>query len=195
MPKSPNERIALMGHVLAAILKRQYRYNLSKGFFKWTQLPPPLGTQINCKAAAYLAKRLAEEKWGLEGACLKVVGFAAKDGFIVPAATGMKALGTTAPEIRTPVLACWEFSNHYRVQDPKGYNKIYDPVFGTSGNFNPTGILASSPSEVDVKAGVQITEYGEKYRVIRSLSAATKVEVLKQGPVAKKYIVDDALFK
>jgi hypothetical protein len=199
MPQSAIERNAIMGEVLAQITSMAYRYNLTKGFSGWTTLPPPRGTEINCRAAATLAKRLAEEKHGMEGTFLKVIGYTPGQGlgFIVVATPGMKALGTTDPEISTVELKCWEFDNHYRVVDPNGFNKIYDPIFGTSGNFNPTGILASEKekSETIATSLCQISVYGEKYRITRGIGFPTKVDVLKPGPVDPKYFVTDLLFK
>lgn len=197
MTQSASERMALMGEVLGAISSQGYVYDLSKGFSMWPILPPPGGTRINCQAAANLAKRLAEEKLGLEGKHLKVVSTKPKGGFIVPAASGRKALGTTAPDVVTLALSCWEFDNHFRVQDPKGLNKVYDPIFGTSGNHNPTGISASSETKLERIQGAfcQITEYGEKYRITRGIGIKSTVEVLKQGPVAANYVISDANFK
>jgi len=146
MPQTAMERVALMGNVLGIISTQGYIYDLSKGFSTWPVVPPPRGTRINCMAAAKLAKRMAEEKHGVEGSFLKLVVAKPKGGFIVPASPGMKALGTTVPGIVSPGFSCWEFDNHYRVKDPQGLNKIYDPIFGTSGNFNPTGISVSKDS-------------------------------------------------
>ena len=197
-PQNPIERTAIMGDVLAEIRSMGYRYNLTKGFSGWTALPPPRGTEINCRAAATLAKRLAEEKHGMEGAFLKVIGFKPGEGlgFIVVATPGMKALGTTDPEISTVELECWEFDNHYRVVDPNGFQKIYDPIFGTSGNFNPTGILSSEKEKSETVGDSlrQISVYGEKYRITRGIGFPTKVDVLKPGPIDPKYIVTDLFF-
>jgi hypothetical protein len=190
-----DERMAIMGNVLAEITTAGYIYDLTKGFYQWPDLPPPKGTRINCRAAANLAKRLAEEKRGLEGTSLKVIGFTPKDGFIVLATPGIKALGSTQPEINTPTLKCWEFDNHYRVQDPIGGNKVYDPIFGTSGNFNPEGILASSPTQSPPGESKMTTIYGEKYQITRGIGVPTEVIILHTQTVDQKYIVGDSNFQ
>jgi len=184
-----------MGEVLVEIAEGGYIYSLSKGYSQWPNLPPPKGTQINCRAAANLAKRLAEEKRGLKGTYLKVISFAPKGGFIVLAAPGEKVLGSTEPVINTPNLKGWEFDNHYRVQDPEGENKVYDPIFGTSGNLNPKGILASSPTQSGGSPIKMTTIYGEKYQVTRGIDGSMEVAILHDKEVDKKYIVHDSNFE
>jgi hypothetical protein len=185
-----------MGTVLGVISSQGYIYDLSKGYSQWVKLPPPRGTRINCRAAAILAKRLAEEQYDVDGDFLKIICAKPKGGFIVLSNSGIKALGTTNPEIKTKNIGCWEFDNHYRVKDTAGFNKIYDPIFGSSGNLNPQGIKASSDTKLEKVEGTmcQITEYGEKYRVIRSLGAQNGIEVLNKSPVDIKYIVTDQDF-
>lgn len=197
MTQDASTRLKIMGDVLGVISTQGYRYNLSKGFSGWANLPPPAGTEINCQAAANLAKRLAEEQYGLEGDSLQVVSVKPKGGFIVVASPGQKALGTTGPTVDTPQLKCWEFDNHFRVKDPKGFNKVYDPIFGSSGASNPTGIGASKTytglQKIDGKDWM-VTEYGEKYKVMRCFGAPARVEVLKAGAVTGQYLIDDSKF-
>jgi hypothetical protein len=192
-----------MGEVLDEITTGGYIYDLKKGYSQWPDLPPPKHTPINCRAAANLAKRLAEEKKGLKG--LKVIHFAPEHGFIVLAAPDEEVLGSTKPEIdvaarqswdgNTQTFKCWEFANHYRVQDPEGGHKVYDPIFGTSGTFNPKGILASSATESGGSPIKMTTIYGEKYQVTRGINVPTEVVILHDKEVDEKYIVHDSNFQ
>ena len=67
--------------------------------------------------------------------------------------------------------------------------KVFDPTFGTSGNFNPTGVRCTSTTMEGMK---MISVYGAKYKIIRS--AAFEAELLLPLPVADKDVVDDADF-
>ena len=160
-PLTSSERLAIMGEVILKIQGAGYIYDLQKGASHWAKIPPPRGTKLNCQAAARLAKEMAEER-GVTG--LKIIATKLKDGFFVPSAPGVKALGSNEPPVRTPQVRGWEFDNHYRVKDPV-INKVYDPTFGTSGNFNPEGVKCTS-TEVDWPKMISI--YGEKYKIIRS---------------------------
>ena len=216
MPQTIDERYFIMGEVLAEIISQNYTYTLNRADKNFAQLPPPQGTEINCEAAAWLAKRLAEERGvtapkldqngkpvpnqteqlKIEGSDLKLAKFSNKDGgFLVLANNGEKALGTTPPTIASNGISGWEFETHYRLFDVVG-KKVYDPIFGTSGLQNPIGILASSTN----KAG-DVTTYGEKYKVTQvttrvgnGFQMVRTVDVLSQEPVAQKYIIDDSKF-
>lgn len=194
MPQTQEDRYKIMGDALAEIISQKYIYSLSKGSSNFTEMPPKPGTEMNCEAAARLLKRLAEEKRGLEGNDLKIVYFGPKDGFFV-LSNGEDALGTSRPHIISDVISGWEFEKHYRVQDPVCDNKVYDPIFGTSGRYNPSGILASGPSTVTDQARSMVSIYGEKYKITHTLNQPVKVELLSNDPVDPKWIVDDSKFQ
>ena len=183
---NPSERITIMGDVLAQITSAGYLYDLGAGASQWAQVPPPRGTKLNCQAAARLAKQMGEAR-GLDK--LVVVATSIKDGFLVVVAAGIKAFGGCMPPINKPPIFAWEFDNHYRVHDPV-VGKTYDPVFGTSGAFNPTGILCTSTA---VEFPKMISVYGKKYKVTRGTTF--EVEVLNQNPVPASDVVNDSHFK
>ncbi len=187
------ERCIIMGEALAEIAAAGYVYKLSKRSTTWLKFPPPKGTEMNCEAAAYLLKWLAEKR-GVRGG-LRIVKIRIKLGFAVAVAPGTFALGTTPPEVITPELCCWEFDNHYRVRDTEQGDKAYDAIFGTSGVFNPEGIICTKQTLV---AGGMIGEYGEKYRITRT-NDKTKVELMsgktKASPVDARYVVSDPTFE
>jgi hypothetical protein len=187
------ERCIIMGEVLAEIATAGYVYTLSKGSTSWLKFPPPQGTQMNCEAAAYLLKWLAEKR-GIRGG-LRIVKFSTPLGFMVEAAPGLSALGTTPPEVITPELRCWEFDNHYRVRDTEQGDKAYDAIFGTSGAFNPEGVLCTKQTLVP---GGMVGEYGEKYRITRT-TKMTKVELMsgktKSSKVDARYVISDPTFE
>lgn len=183
---NPTERISIMGEVIAEITSAGYIYDLGAGASQWAQVPPPRGTKLNCQAAARLAKQMGEAR-GLDK--LVVVATSIKDGFLVVVAAGIKAFGGCMPPINKPPIFGWEFDNHYRVHDPV-VGKTYDPVFGTSGAFNPTGILCTSTA---VEFPKMISVYGKKYKVSRSTTF--EVEVLNNNPVPASDVVNDSHFK
>lgn len=174
-----------MGEVLQQIQGAGYIYDLGRGASSWVKLPPPRGTRLNCQAAARLAKEMAEQR-GVTG--LKIVATKIADGFFVPAAAGVKALGGNPPPVNTVHVKGWEFDNHYRVKDTVT-GKVFDPTFGTSGNFNPTGVRCTSTNVEGMK---MISVYGTKYKIIRN--AAFEAELLSPLPVADKDVVEDADF-
>ena len=137
---------------------------------------------MNCQAAACLAKVMAENRGITE---LKIVTTNIKDGFFVPSAQGIKALGNNEPPVRTAQVMGWEFDNHYRVKDLV-INKVYDPTFGTSGNFNPAGVRCTS---TQVEFPKMISIYGEKYKIIRS--HIFEAQLLSQTQVSGIYLVED----
>lgn len=180
------ERTLIMGEVLGEISTAGYIYDLGAGNHSWAVVPPPRGTRLNCQAAARLAIRMAEDR-GVES--LQVVSTKLKDGFLVQASRGMKAFGNSDPMIQLHNFSGWEFDNHYRVKDPVG-GKVYDPTFGTSGNFNPKGIHCTT--ETYFKGTTMVSVYGEKYEVTRT--HVFEVKELKPGPIAPRFVVDDRNF-
>ena len=191
------ERCIIMGEALEEIAAAGYVYNLTKGSSNWQSFPPPKGTELNCEAAAYLLKWLAERRGIRRG--LRVVVLKPRFGFIVEAGPGMLALGTTPPEIVTPLLSCWEFDNHYRVRDSEAGDKAYDAIFGSSGVLNPKGVRATPPEpDPVVPIGTMITDYGEKYRITRGLNRKTTVELihgkLKASQIDPTFMLKDANF-
>ncbi|MBN1932483.1 MAG: hypothetical protein JW786_12845 [Desulfobacterales bacterium] len=103
----------------------------------------------------------------------------------MPSTPSIKALGGNRPPVQTAQVSGWEFDNHYRVKDPV-INKVYDPTFGTSGNFNPVGIKCTA-TEVDFPRMISI--YGEKYKVIRS--NIFEAQLLSLAPIDPQYFVDN----
>lgn len=191
------ERCIIMGEVLEEIAGAGYVYSLPKGSSAWQSFPPPKGTELNCEAAAYLLKWLAEKR-GIRGG-LRIVVLKPRFGFIVEAEPGMLALGTTAPEIVTPLLSCWEFDNHYRVRDSEAGDKAYDAIFGSSGVLNPKGVAATPPEQNPVvPIGTMISDYGEKYRITRGVHLKTTVELihgkLKASQIDANFMLSDANF-
>jgi len=166
-----NERIRIMGEILFKIEAGGYTYDLKQSSSDWDQIPPPAGTKMNCKAAANLAIRMAKAE-GIEKGLI-LVKAEPKNGFFVPVAPGVKALGNNEPPVNDNNVRGWEFSNHYRVKDTNAA-KIYDPTFCTSGNFNPIGLKAlnETKTEKSTKGGKlsikMISLYGEKYEITRS---------------------------
>ena len=176
--------------IMNLIHEKGYIYDLNKSSTSWLELPPPPGTKLNCKSAAILMKRIAEQQ-GIEN--IKIVQTKIEKGFFVPSEPGIKALGTTDPMVITTAVCGWEFDNHFRVKDCKT-NIIYDPIFWTSGTTNPDGIRCTSSAVEDSyilfffsqgKAFVSV--YGDKYEITRSTKFTAKI--LSQGAVAHKFLV------
>ena len=141
---TPIERFEKIVALMEVMAGKYYKYDLRKGYSGWDQIPPANGTPMNCQAAARLLKRLAEETANFPKNQLEITFAKPKGGFIVLAGNGLKALGTTfAPITGEQGLACWEFDNHFRMFDARGFEKVYDPIFGTTGKFNPVGIVAT----------------------------------------------------
>jgi hypothetical protein len=181
-PLTPSDRLAIMGEVILQIQGAGYIYDLGKGATSWTKIPPPRGTRLNCQAAARLAKEMAEER-GVDR--LQIVATKIKDGFFIPASPGLKALGSSAPPVQTGQVKGWELDNHYRVKDPV-IGKVYDPIFGTSGAYNPDGVRCTSTR---VEFPKMTSVYGEKYEITRAGTFTARL--LSQRPVAPKYVVKD----
>jgi len=182
------ERLQIMGRVILQIQGAGYKYNLGKGFSGWPQVPPPRGTEMNCRAAADLAIKMAKEQ-GVEG--LKLVVTNIDGGFFVPASAGMKALGDNNPPISIGQVRGWEFDKHFRVWDER-INKVYDPTFGTSGIYNPVGIKCTKtiPSEFNPKTKT-ITAgsiYG-KYKIVRN-GPKWEAEILTNVKAASSKVTD-----
>lgn len=185
-PLTAAERQVIMGEVILQIQSAGYIYDLGQGASNWAQTPPPRGTRLNCQAVARLAKELAEQR-GING--LTIVATKIEGGFFVPSATGVKALGGNEPPVQTTHVRGWKFDNHYRVKDAMA-NKVYDPTFGTSGDFNPVGIKCTS-TKVDFPKMVSV--YGEKYEITRTHTFDARL--LSQGQTDRRYLVDNSDYR
>ena len=192
------ERSIILAEVMAAIFTKGYRYVLSKGAISsWTSFPPPTGSELNCEACAYLFKWMAEKRGIREG--LRVVFVKPVNGFIVRAAPGLLALGTTEPTITTDLFRGWEFDNHYRVRDTQQGDKSYDAVFGCCGVLNPDGILGTVAMPAPhVPVGTMVSDYGKKYRIQRSLHQPTSTVLIppmtRDSLIDPQYVLTDANF-
>jgi len=192
------ERSIILAEVMAEIFTKNYRYVLSKGAISsWTSFPPPKGAELNCEACAYLFKWMAEKRGIRDG--LRVVYLRPENGFIVAAAPGLLALGTSEPTIVTDLFRGWEFDNHYRVRDTEQGDKSYDAVFGSCGVLNPGGIAGTVPVPApQVPSGSMISDYGKKYRIERSVHHPTRTVLIppmtKDSPIDPQYLLTDANF-
>jgi hypothetical protein len=181
------ERIKVMGEVIKQITKAGYTYRQGAGQ-RPAQMPPPVGSGLNCSAAADVAIALGEQR-GVKPGLKKVKAGDEKNGFFVPATPGLKALGAGEPMVNTPLVKGWEFDYHYRVKDTVT-NMVYDPTFGSSSVFDPVGNPPGVKGTSTVAEGLKQTSvYGLKYQIIRTSKFET--HLLSQAPVAGQYVVSD----
>jgi hypothetical protein len=193
-----------MGDIIGQIQAAGYVYNLSKGGSDWAsgsdwaEIPPrgtwakmpPRGTEMNCRAAALLAMKMAADR-DLNLTGLKLVATRVENGFFIPSALGVKALGRNDPPVRKGRIMGWEFSHHYRVMDILT-GKVYDPTFGTSGNFNPVGVKCTSTETVHTEKGLSMTSvYGNKYKITWGIGSDCQAELISHEAVANDDYVDD----
>jgi len=174
--------------VIVQIQKLNYDYNLAKGSSNWDTIPPPARIEMNCKAAANLAVKMAEKK-GVNQ--LKLVVAQPKDGFFIPSiGKPLMAFGNNEPPVKTGIVSGWVFEYHYRVKDVVT-RKVYDPTFGTSDNDNPIGLkCTSTKTEIGVKSKM-VSIYGDKYAIIRELPGDYSVELIIDTLVHSKNIVEN----
>jgi len=182
------ERQQKLNKILELLQESNYIYDTAKGGMHGkTQMPPPLGTRMNCESAARVFMQLAKD---MEIENLQALYFKEDErgyGYFVPA-NGKLALGCQ-PEINSPVVNGWEFDNHWRVKDITT-GQIYDPTFGTSGE-NPIGILGTS-METGLNFNMK-TIYGEKYCIERQ-GMRVECSELSKALLNQKYLVNDANF-
>jgi hypothetical protein len=139
------------------------------------------------------------EKRGVRSG-LRVVSVRPEGGFIVSAAPGLLALGTTEPTVVTELFRGWEFDNHYRVRDTEQGDKGYDAIFGSCGALNPDGIVGTVQEPApQLPRGTMSSDYGKKYRIQRSVHQPTSVVLIspmrRESPVGAQYIISDASFR
>lgn len=186
--KSINELLQTSGYV----------YDLAKSAVDFRQMPPPSGTRINCEAAARLFCQLALDM-GVELKYLQGLHYSSKQGsggYFVPDNNGTyRALGNPAI-ISGTEFSGWEFSHHWRVQDPVT-KIIYDPTFGTSSETggNPIGIKCTEEStEVGKRSTTMKSVYGDKYSITNTIPGPTTLEIMAQRVVSVHDQIQDVDF-
>ncbi len=186
------------------IIDGHYVYEPNKNDAPWkdnTSLRPLRGQAINCRAASYLLRAIALAR-GAAPASLQIVKYTAEPvtvsgkqqagDFLAVCSPSFNVLGRTLHRINTPGLHGWVFDNHYRLRCD---NKVFDPLFGTSGWLNPPLIKLTSTEGDD-----QV--FGEKYCVKTVLAMQGKtptldfaVEIVPDRSVDGRYVITDGDFR
>ena len=192
LPMTLEERKRALNETLTIIRTAGYHYEMAKGgAHALPQFPPPAGSRLNCRSAAWVFLKHAHQA-GVDG--LQPLFFMhAKGGYLVLAVGMYQALGDP-PQIQSPAFSGWEFENHYRVRDPQSAI-VYDPTFCTASNTgrgNPVGVLATSEKS-DPRTFSMTTVYGNRYEVKRQ-GVQVACRELTHRLVLPACIVDDAKF-
>ena len=183
-----------LADILRTIQSAGYHYDLAKGGAHVNPLfPPPAGTKLNCRSAAWLFLRHAKQAGIGDG--LQALYYSAPKGGYLIMDLGMYRALSDPPQIQGGAFGGWEFENHYRVKDTKT-GIVYDPTFCTASNLgrgNPVGVLATA-EQTDAKTFRMTTVYGTRYEVARQ-GVQVACRELHHHLVPNAYLVSDASFK